>query len=125
MMFITFAPAQALVQAGKLRVIGLSSKDRDESLADIAPLAQTGLPGFDTSIWYMLVAPAKTPQPVVDRLHREMGAVLNDATVRKQLLSQGVTPGRSPPPGVLKQYIRSEIEVWGSVARKAGMAGML
>jgi tripartite-type tricarboxylate transporter receptor subunit TctC len=125
MMFITFAPAQALVQAGKLRVIGLTTKDRDESLPDIAPLHENGLPGFDTSIWYMLVAPAKTPQPVVDRLHGEMAAVLGDAAVRKQLLSQGVTPGRSPPPDVLQQYIRSEIGVWGAIARQAGMAGML
>ena len=125
MMFITFAPAQALVQAGKLRVIGLSAKDRDEALSDIAPLAETGLPGFDTSIWYMLVAPARTPPPIIDRLHKEVDVILGDASVRKQLVSQGVSPGRSPEPEVLKRYIRSEVEVWGSIARKAGIAGML
>jgi tripartite-type tricarboxylate transporter receptor subunit TctC len=125
MMFITYSAAQSLIEAGKLRVIGISTEARDETLSDIPPLANTGLPGFDTSIWYMLVAPAKTPQPITARLHAEVAAILNDTTVRKQLISQGVTPGRSPPPEALTKYIRTEIETWGTIARKAGVAGTL
>jgi tripartite-type tricarboxylate transporter receptor subunit TctC len=125
MMFITYAPARALVEAGKLRVIGISTKERDEALKDFPPLAETGLPGFDTSIWYMLVAPAKTPQPIVGKLHAEVGAILGDATVRKQLISQGVTPGVSPPPDALAKYIRAQIDTWGNIARKAGVAGTM
>jgi len=125
MMFITYAPARALVEAGKLRVVGISTKDRDETLKDFPPLAQTGLPGFDTSIWYMLVAPAKTPQPIVGKLHGEVAAILGDATVRNQLISQGVTPGVSPPPDALMKYIRDQVDVWGNIARKAGVAGTM
>jgi len=125
MMFITYSAAQSLIDAGKPRVIGISSKARDEELKDILPLAETGLPGFDTSIWYMLVAPAKTPQAIAAKLHAEVGAVLTDPTVRKQLISQGVTPGRSPPPEALAKFIRTEIDTWGAIARKAGVAGTL
>jgi tripartite-type tricarboxylate transporter receptor subunit TctC len=125
MMFITYAPARALVEAGKLRVIGISTKARDEVLKDFPPLAETGLSGFDTSIWYMLVAPAKTPQPIVSKLHAEVGAIVGDAAVRKQLISQGVTPGVSPPPDALTKYIRAQIDTWGNIARKAGVAGTM
>jgi tripartite-type tricarboxylate transporter receptor subunit TctC len=125
MMFITYSAAQSLIDAGKLRVIGVSTKTRDEELKDIPPLAETGLPGFDTSIWYMLVAPAKTPQPIAAKLHTEVGAVLGDPTVRKQLISQGVTPRPSPPPDALAKFIRTEIDTWGAIARKAGVAGKL
>ena len=55
----------------------------------------------------------------------EIGAVLGDTTVRKQLISQGVTPGGSPAPDALKDYIRSQIGTWGDIARKAGVAGTI
>ena len=106
-------------------IVSISTKVRDETLNDIPPLAETGLPGFDTSIWYMLVAPAKTPPPIAAKLHAEVGAILGDATVRKQLISQGVTPGRSPPPDALTKFIRTEIDTWGAIARRAGVAGAL
>jgi tripartite-type tricarboxylate transporter receptor subunit TctC len=125
MMFVSISPALPLIQAGKLRVIGISTKQRDEVWKDIPPLADVGLPGFDTSIWYMLVAPAKTPKPIVEKLHNEVSVIIQDATVRKQLLNQGVTPIGSPSLEALAKFIQSEIEDWGAIAKKAGVAGTL
>ena len=123
MMFITHSVALGAIQAGKLRVLGISTKDRDEALPDIAPLAELGLPGFDMAVWYMLLAPAKTPNAIVERLHSEVGAIMSDAAVRRQLVTQGITPAGSLSPAQLTAYIKSEIEYWGSIGRKAGVAG--
>ncbi|MBM3529179.1 MAG: tripartite tricarboxylate transporter substrate binding protein [Alphaproteobacteria bacterium] len=125
MMFVGHSVARGMIDAGKVRAIGISTKERDDNLKGIPPLAETGLPGFDLALWYMLLAPARTPQPVVDRLHAEVEAIYGDAAVRSQLVSQGITPGRSMKPDALRAYIRSEIAFWGAIAKKAGVAGIL
>ncbi len=125
MMFVSISPAQPLIQAGKLRVIGISTKERDEVWKDIPPLSDVGLPEFDTSIWYMLVAPAKTPRSVIDRLNKEVSIIVGDPDVRKQLLNQGVTPAGLSNPDELTKYIQSEIQHWGAIVKKAGVAGAL
>jgi tripartite-type tricarboxylate transporter receptor subunit TctC len=124
LMFATYSVARPLVEAGRLRVIGISTKEPDDDLKDIPPLAETGLPGFDLAVWYMLMAPAMTPPPIVETLHREVAATLSDAAIRRQIITQGVIPAASSPPvETLKGYIRSEMDYWGAIARKAGVAG--
>jgi tripartite-type tricarboxylate transporter receptor subunit TctC len=124
MMFISVAPALPLIQSGKLRVIGVTTAERVQAVPDAPPLSEAGLPGLDAAAWYMVLAPAKTPQPIVDLLHNEIGAIMRDPAVRNDFLRQGMIPVDSPPLDKLKPFIEAEIAHWGDVARKAGVAGI-
>ncbi|HEY4918550.1 MAG TPA: tripartite tricarboxylate transporter substrate-binding protein, partial [Xanthobacteraceae bacterium] len=84
MMFTPVANALSMIQAGKVRAIGLAARDRVEALPDVAPLADIGVPGFEARGWFMLVAPAATPAPIVARLHAETAAILADPKLREQ-----------------------------------------
>jgi tripartite-type tricarboxylate transporter receptor subunit TctC len=91
---------------------------------DIPPLNEAGVPGFDAVGWQMLVAPAKTPRAIVDKLHNDLRAVLDEADVRDEfIMRQGLIPVRSPPPDELNRFIASEIVRLGDIVRKAGLAG--
>src|SRR5207302_971267 len=73
--FIDFGPAVGMLQAGKVRPLGISTKVRLAQFPAIPPIAEAGVPGFDAASWQMIVAPAKTPRPIVERLHRELKSV--------------------------------------------------
>ncbi len=122
MMFISVAPALPLIQAGKLRVLGVTTAERVPAVPDAPPLAEVGLPGLNADAWYMVLAPAKTPQSILDLLHREIGVIMRDPTVRQDFVRQGMIPVDSPPMDKLKQFIEAEIAHWADVATKAGVA---
>jgi tripartite-type tricarboxylate transporter receptor subunit TctC len=123
MMFISVAPALPLIQAGKLRVLGVTTAQRIPAVPDAPPLAEVGLPGLDSDAWYMVLAPAKTPQPILDLLHREIGIIMRDPVVQQDFVRQGMIPVDSPPMDKLKPFIEAEIAHWTDVAMKAGVAG--
>jgi tripartite-type tricarboxylate transporter receptor subunit TctC len=83
------------VKAGKLRVLAVMSASRTAMLPDVPTIAQSGYPGFEASVWYGVIAPAKTPQAVVDRLHDAIQKALAAAEVQKRISDVGgeVTPG--------------------------------
>ena len=69
MMFSRIPFALPLIQSGKLRMLGVTTTQRIEPIPEVPPLAEIGVPGFNASTWFMLVAPAKTPRAIVDKLH--------------------------------------------------------
>ena len=83
------------VKAGKLRVLAVMSASRTAMLPDVPTIAQSGYPGFEASVWYGVIAPAKTPQAVVDKLHDAIQKALAAADVQKRISDVGgeVTPG--------------------------------
>ncbi|HEY4999004.1 MAG TPA: tripartite tricarboxylate transporter substrate binding protein [Usitatibacter sp.] len=83
------------VKAGKLRVLAVMSAARTATLPDVPTIAQSGYPGFEASVWYGVIAPAKTPQAVVDRLHEAIQKALASPEVQKRISDVGgeVTPG--------------------------------
>src|SRR5262249_56243192 len=83
------------VAGGRLRGFGVSTARRVASAPDIAPLAEAGIPGYDSSSWQMVVAPAATPQPVVALLNRTLHDVLDEPAIRAELAPPGLIP---PPP---------------------------
>src|SRR3984893_12419944 len=96
---MAFAPipaAHANVSAGLLRALAVTSVTRSSLLPDVPTMSEAGLPGFDASLYYGLVAPAGTPRPVIDRLNKELRAALASDEVKKQLTQDGteITPGR-------------------------------
>jgi tripartite-type tricarboxylate transporter receptor subunit TctC len=122
-MFSDIAPALAMLQAGRLRALGISSATRFEALPDIPPLNEAGVPGFDAVAWTMLVAPAKTPRPIVDRLAAEVKSIVAAPDVRKQFIETGNLPLISPAPAQLQPYLDAEIIRWRKVVEQAGIAG--
>ena len=122
MMFTVIPTALPLIQAGKLRMLGVTTTQRIEPILEVPPLAEIGVPGFNASTWFMLVAPAKTPRAIADKLHAELRDFNNDPTVREELVRQGLMPVVSPPPDALKDFVRSETMRFDKVVRQAGLA---
>ena len=114
--------AVPLAQAGKLRMLGVTTPERFSLIPDVPPLAEVGLAGFTAMNWWMLVAPAGTPQAVVDKLSGEVRAMLADNEAQQELIRLGIVPVTSPPPGELKPFIVAEIARLGEIVTKAGLA---
>jgi len=122
---ISFMPINPLevithIRAGTLRAIAVASDQRTPLLPDLPTSREEGLPGFTASVWWGLVAPARTPAAIVHELNAAANTALADADVRKQLAQLGVTilPGT---PEAFGQFVRSETTTWNGVIRKAGI----
>jgi len=116
--------ALPLVQGARVRMLGVTTKERVEAIPDVPPLAEIGVPGYNAPSWFMLVAPAKTPRAIVDKLHSDLGTVLDEADVREEfIMRQGLIPVRSPPPDELRRFVAGEIIRLGDIVRKTGLAG--
>jgi tripartite-type tricarboxylate transporter receptor subunit TctC len=107
-------------KAGRLRLIAHGGTKRRDSIPDVPTIAEAGVPGYDAQNWYGYVAPAKTPRPVIQRLHKEFVAVVNLPEVRQVFLSQDNDPIASTPEEFGK-LIAAEAARWGSVGRKLGI----
>lgn len=121
--FCDLAPAMPLVREGKAVALGISSATRFPTIPDVPPIAEAGVPGFDAVAWLMLVAPARTPAAIVDKLYAETQAIMAGAELRRQLVELGVTPINSPLPADLIRYVETEVARWGEVVQHAGLAG--
>jgi putative tricarboxylic transport membrane protein len=121
--FSDIAPAVSLLKDGRLRALGISSAARFQALPDIPPLAEAGVPGFDAVAWTMLVAPARTPKAIIDRLADETRRIVAAPDVQKVFIDAGNISLSSPPPGELQAYLKAEIARWGKVVEQAGIAG--
>ena len=116
--------ALPLVQGGRVRMLGVTVKERVEAIPDVPSLAEIGVRGYDAPSWFMLVAPAKVPRPIVDKLHADLRVLLGEADVREEfILRQGLVPVASPPPDEIKRFVESEIVRLGNIVKKAGLAG--
>lgn len=108
------------VKSGKLRGIGVSSSTRSPILPDVPAIAEAGYPGYEASGWLGLLLPAKTPDPIVDRLYRGTVAVINMPEVRDQLQASGLDPAPSSPEA-FRAYMKAEHAKWGKLIRDAGI----
>ncbi len=122
---ITFMPINPLevithIHAGTLRPLAVASAKRSALLPDVPTSREEGLPNFTASVWWGLVAPAKTPPAIIKQLNAAANTALADADVRKQLTQLGVTilPGT---PEAFGQFVRTETTTWAGVIRKAGI----
>jgi tripartite-type tricarboxylate transporter receptor subunit TctC len=106
-----------------VRALGVTSAALLPAAPEIPPLAQSGVPGFDAAGWGMMVAPARTPAPIVSKLYDAFRTVQSRSEVRDRLSFLGLTPQTSPPPEALQGFIDSELVRWGKVVRSAGLAG--
>ena len=108
------------VRAGKLKALGVTTAKRAAAAPEIATLAETGLPGFDVSIWYGFLVPAKTPRPLVTRLHTEFARVVNTQEMKARFAAQGAEPVANTPEQ-FAAIIKADIAQWSKVIKDAGV----
>jgi tripartite-type tricarboxylate transporter receptor subunit TctC len=120
---MAFAPipaSHANVSAGMLRALAVTSTTRSGLLPDVPTMVEAGLPGFDASLYYGLVAPAGTPRPIVDKLNKELQAALASSEVKKQLGLDGteITPGT---PEDYAAFIDKDEKKWSQLVKASGV----
>jgi tripartite-type tricarboxylate transporter receptor subunit TctC len=108
------------VRAGHLRAIGVSSLTRLSSAPDIPTIAEQGVPGFEATQWYGLVAPAGTPRPIIERLNAESARILNGDRLRPRLAGEGADPSPGTPEQ-FRELIIAERARWGELIRRANV----
>ncbi len=114
------AAALPHIKAGKLKAFAVTSPKRLSNLPDVPTLAESGLTGYDSTGWFGLVAPAGTPANIVQRLHTEFTAALNDEGIKSQMRQSGMEPVATSIEG-LDAYIKSETQKWAKVIRQANI----
>ncbi len=118
--FATMPAAMPHVKTGKLAPVAVTSARRSQALPDLPTIAESGVPAYEASTWYGVLAPAHTPSAVVARLHGDIAKILADAALHARLADQGFDPVGSSPEE-FGAYIKSEILKWGKVIRDAGI----
>jgi len=121
--FADTAIAPQLIESGKVRALGVSSKTRVGTLPNVVPIADQGLPGFDAVSWHLVVAPSGVPPLIVKRLHEDFQAVIKSPDIWDQMIRMGLIPIDTPSVEELQGFVRSEIARWGKLVEQAGIAG--
>jgi tripartite-type tricarboxylate transporter receptor subunit TctC len=120
MQFATIAPSLPNIRAGQLRALVTSGSKRASVLPDVPTVAESGIAGYEASLWISFVAPPATPPAIIARLNREVNDILASAEGKEALVAQGMEPEPGPP-GALTERIRADIEKWRGVVAKAGI----
>ena len=123
LMFSDIPPLIGVVATGKVRPLGVSTKARVAAFPDVPPINEAGVPGFDVSGWFMLTAQGNTPRPIVDRLHKELMAVMAMPEIKQQIAKLSLLPLDTPSVDEMRSFVKSEITRWGKIVTQAGIAG--
>jgi len=122
MMFDAITTMASNAQAGQVRALGTTATVRSKVLPDVPTIAEAGVPGFEATIWLGIMAPAGTPQPIVEKLN----AAINRTIARPDIIAawdrQGATP-TTMTPAEFDAFLRKDIEKWAKVAKFSGAAG--
>jgi len=116
------APGAAIpfIRSGRLRALAVGSARRDKALPEVPTMAEAALPGYEVDGYYGILAPGKTPRPIVDRLYAEFDRVLRLPEVAQQMEAQGFDPV-SLPPDRFTEHVRRELQKWPPVFKAAGI----
>jgi tripartite-type tricarboxylate transporter receptor subunit TctC len=118
--FDNMSGAMKLAQAGKVRAIAITSKQRSSLMPEVPTVAESGLPGYEYHTWFGLWAPAKTPKPVIEKLHGEVVKALADKRVHDRIIATAGVPSDMPLADITP-FVKSEIARWHEVAQRAGI----
>ncbi|GAA4332273.1 tripartite tricarboxylate transporter substrate binding protein [Pigmentiphaga soli] len=118
-MIAPLGAVSAYLKAGRLKALGIASSHRSPQAPDLPTVSEAGVPGFEATCWYGVLAPHGTPQPIVGLLNRHIGDAMRSAEMQKQLAAIGVEPATSTP-AEFGSYIQSEIGKWGKVFKDSG-----
>ena len=118
-MFDNMPSALPLVQSGKLRALAVTSPKRSPAAPDVPTMAEAGFEGFDVSSWFGLMAPAKTPDAVVQKLNAAVAKALAKPELQKRLADLGST-SQSMTSAEFSDFVKNEVKVWGGVVKASG-----
>ena len=118
-MFDNTVTAWPQVQAGKVRALGVTTKQRLKSAPDVPAIAEF-LPGFEANAWHGIFAPAGTPKPVVDKLATEIQAVMKDPAIIEAFTKVDTIPVVSTP-AEFTAFVNAETERWSALVKKLGI----
>jgi tripartite-type tricarboxylate transporter receptor subunit TctC len=110
------------VEAGKLRLLAVTSTKRLDSMPQVPTMAEAGVPGFETGLWFGIVAPANTPKPVVQLLARHTAEIVAQPSFKERLKNFGNVQPESNSPEAFSKLIASDIHVWSKGLKDAGVA---
>ncbi|MCC6532598.1 MAG: tripartite tricarboxylate transporter substrate binding protein [Burkholderiales bacterium] len=110
------------VRAARLRALAVTGEARSQLLPDVPTIAESGVPGYRAAGWFAVVAPAKSPEPIVRKLNAEIVQVLQTPEMRAVLAQEGAEPNPAEPQAVARS-IRGQIQQWAPVVRALGLAG--
>ncbi|HEV8409819.1 MAG TPA: tripartite tricarboxylate transporter substrate-binding protein, partial [Gemmatimonadaceae bacterium] len=118
--FSTVLSALPHVKSGKIRALGVTTLKRVAVVPDVPTIAESGLPGFESSQWFGILAPARTPRPIVDRLYQALLRVSSSPEVKERLTSEGVDVVNRKP-DEFAVVIKRELAQWAKVIKAAGI----
>jgi tripartite-type tricarboxylate transporter receptor subunit TctC len=113
------ATIQSQMKSGRIKILGVLSKERSSLAPEIPTLSESGVPGYESNGWFAILAPAQTPPPIVAKLNAEITTVLKQADVLEKFAQAGLEPLTSSPEQ-LSQYMKSESNKWSAVIKLSG-----
>jgi tripartite-type tricarboxylate transporter receptor subunit TctC len=119
-MFNNIGAVLPLIQSDKLRGLAVTTAKRSPAIPQLAPIAESGVPGFDVSSWYAIFAPSKTPPEIIRKMNADTLAALNDPVTKQRLEQLGVSVVGSTPEQ-LGRYFKAEMDKWGPVIKDANI----
>jgi tripartite-type tricarboxylate transporter receptor subunit TctC len=121
LLWTSLAPVKGFVDAGQLKLIGTTSKNRGVAMPDVPTFDESGLPGYELNNWYGVLAPVGTPDDIVAKLNSTFSTVMASADVQQKLSSIGAEPA-SDTPAEFGALIAEELKSWRAIAQDAGIA---
>jgi tripartite-type tricarboxylate transporter receptor subunit TctC len=107
------------IRAGRVRALGVTTLKRNPQLPEVPTIVESGLPGYEVTIWYAVFAPVATPKPVVARLNADMVKALNSPEMKERMALQGMDPSPSTP-AELAAFVKVETAKWAKAAKDSG-----
>lgn len=108
---------QPFIQSGKVRALAIASVKRSPLMPDLPTIAESGVPNYEVSSWHGFVVPAGTPQPVIEKLNREINTILKLPDVQELFRREGVVIDGGTP-AFFSEFIATQMELWKKVIRQ-------
>ena len=118
--FASLPTAIPYIKAGRLRGLGVTTLKRAQALSDVPSIAEAGVPGYEATQWFGLLAPAGTPRAIIDRLYQESSRAVRSASVKERMVAEGLEVVGGTPEE-FASYIKSETDKWTQVIKAAGI----
>ena len=119
-LLVSAASMEAQIKSSRLRAIGMSTAKRSSFAPNLPTIAESGLPGYDVSLWWGIFAPVKTPRPVIERLNAEINKILVTEEIKKRFADFGAEPTPASPEAFTAMF-KSEIVKWSKVVKESGI----
>jgi tripartite-type tricarboxylate transporter receptor subunit TctC len=119
MMFDAVTTMSNAAKAGQVKALATTGQKRSELTPDVPTVSESGVPGYEATIWLGLMAPAKTPQPIIDKLNAEIAKIINRPDVKEAWAKQGAVP-MVMSPSEFDAFLRKDIDKWADVVKKTG-----